>query len=107
LATLTTWRPAGVQAPHGTTYRIRDNGVRCVTAPCFSLTATALESRGRRTVSELDLDPVGAGSGDLRRVDRALATQGLLVTGTIVPVPGAGPAGTGRALRATQLWLRP
>lgn len=107
LSVTAAWRPAGARPPRGVTYRVRDNGTRCVTTPCFSLTATALGTGRARTLSTLDLDPVGAAGADLGGVSRTLAGQGALVTGTIVAVPDAGPAGTGRALRATQLWVRP
>ena len=99
------WRPAGKLEPRGTTFRVADNGVRCITSPCFSLTALALEGAGRRTVSELDLGRVGASAADVTRAQKAVGTGGLLVTGAVRAVPHAGPAGTGRTLRATQLWL--
>ena len=34
-----------------------------------------------------------------------LATVGLLATGRIIAVPKAGPAGTGRTLVASEVWL--
>jgi hypothetical protein len=107
LRAVAAWRPAGTGAPRGRTFRVRDNGVRCVAAPCFSLTATALEGGGTRTLSELDLARAGLSAGDLRRTERAVSGDGALVTGTVVTVPDAGPAGSGRSLRATQAWLRP
>jgi hypothetical protein len=107
LAAVAAWRPAGKREPRGTTFRVIDNGVRCVTSPCFSLTADTLETTRRRTLSDIDLAVVGATASDLRRAERAIAAGGLLVTGTVLTVPGAGPAGTGRTLRATQIWLRP
>ena len=107
LAAVAAWRPAGQREPSGTTFRVVDNGIRCVTSPCFSLTAGALETTRRRTLSELDFAAVGASAADLRRAERALATGGLLVTGAVRTVPDAGPAGAGRELRATQIWLRP
>jgi hypothetical protein len=107
LAATSAWRPAGARRPRGTTYRVRDNGVRCVTTPCFSLAARALETNRRMTLSELDLDGVGASPTDDERALRDLGRGGIIVTGRVRAVPDAGPAGAGRALRATQLWLRP
>lgn len=107
LAVVAAWRPAGEQQPRGTTFRVVDNGVRCITSPCFSLTATALETDRRRTLSEIDLTAAGASATDLRRAERALAAGGVLVTGAVRTVPNAGPAGAGRVLQATQIWLRP
>jgi hypothetical protein len=105
LAASAAWRPAGKLEPHGTTFRVADNGVRCITSPCFSLTAVALEDGGRRTVSELDLGRAGASTADVARAQKAVDGGGLLVTGGVRTVLNAGPAGTGRRLRATQLWL--
>lgn len=107
LAAVAAWRPAGQQEPRGTTFRVVDNGVRCVTSPCFSLTAFVLETERRRTLSEIDLAGVGASAADLRRAQRAIAVGGVLVTGVVRTVPDAGPAGAGRELRAAQVWLRP
>lgn len=107
LAATAAWRPAGGREPRGTTFRVVENGVRCVTSPCFSSTAYTLERAGRRMLSELDLAGVGESSTDLRRAQLALTGGGLLVTGTVRTVADAGPAGAGRTLRATQIWLRP
>jgi hypothetical protein len=107
LAAVAAWRPAGQQEPRGTIFRVVDNGVRCVTSPCFSLTAFVLETERRRTLSEIGLAGVGASAADLRRAQRGLAVGGVLVTGAVRTVPDAGPAGAGRTLRATQIWLRP
>jgi hypothetical protein len=107
LVVLAAWRPAGESAPAGTTFRVVDNGVRCVTAPCFSLTAAVLETTRSVTLSDLDLDPVGAGPGDLRRARAAVTQGGLIVTGRVRTVADAGPAGAGRVLVATEVWLRP
>lgn len=101
------WRPAGPLRPSGTTFRVVDTGIRCVTTPCYSLRADALETGRRRMLSDLDLAGVGAGAGDLRRAERALRGAGALVTGTARRVPDAGPAGAGAVLTASQLWLRP
>ncbi len=107
LAAVAAWRPAGQREPRGTTFRVIDNGVRCVTSPCFSVTGYALETAARRTLSEVDLTGAGASATDVLRAERASSTGGLLVTGTVRTVPDAGPAGAGRTLRATQIWLRP
>jgi hypothetical protein len=105
LAVDAAWRPAGPRAPRGTTYRVADNGIRCITTPCFTLTAAPLDRAGRVTLSDLDLRGVGAAKADLERALAAIDGRGALVTGTVRAVPDAGPAGTGRTLVATQVWL--
>jgi hypothetical protein len=107
LDALAAWRPTGPRRAVGTTFRVVDTGIRCVTTPCFSLRAEALETGRRRLLSDLDLAGVGAAAGDLRRALRALPGRGALVTGTVRRIPSAGPAGAGEALVASQLWLRP
>ncbi len=100
------WRPvAGTPAPGGTTYRARDNGVRCITAPCFSYDAVVVERASTKRLSEVDLSRVGLTASGLSRARRALAGAGLLVSGRIVVVPRQGPAGSGRTLVAGQVWL--
>lgn len=107
LEAVAAWRPAGPRAPAGATFRVLDTGVRCVTSPCFSLRAVAVEGGSARSLSDLDLAPARATASDLRRASRALATEGLLVTGVVRIAAQAGPAGDGRVLVARQIWLRP
>jgi len=54
------WLSATTGPGAGTVYRIVDNGVRCITTPCFSLRASALNTARRVALSDLDLAPVGA-----------------------------------------------
>jgi hypothetical protein len=97
------------QAPTGTFRRLHDNGVRCIAAPCFSTDALTLNPRrasSRATVSQVDLSRTGASPGAQRRALTLVARGDLIAAGTIVAVPNAGPAGTGRALVASQLYTR-
>jgi len=100
-----TWEHAGISAWRGPVYRVRDNGVRCVTSPCFSFSAAKLETTKRTTLSDVDLTRVGGQPAFLGKAKRALAGGGLIVAGTVRVVPDAGPAGDGRVLVATQFWL--
>ena len=68
--------------------------------------ASRSRAPGARTLSDLDLSRVGATKADLARAQKAVDGGGLLVTGSVRLVPHAGPAGTGRTLRASQFWLR-
>lgn len=99
------WSPAGPGPARGTLFRVVDNGVRCVTFPCFSLTASAVERTRRVTLSGVDLDGAEASIAAERRARRALASGGMYVAGTARVMPDEGPAGNGRTLVATQFWL--
>ncbi|HXG76722.1 MAG TPA: DUF6748 domain-containing protein [Gaiellaceae bacterium] len=93
--------PAGAAAA-GRFFRVRDTGVRCVRAPCFSLRAAVLNAAERVSLSELDLRPARLDAAARERAEADLASRGgLYVAGRVV----AGEQG-GRALRASRLYLR-
>jgi len=80
---------ADVRAPTGQTlsgvfYKVRDLGVRCVRAPCFSMRASRLNSSFRVTVSELELG-FALLTGEKRRLAEAALTsaKGLFLAGRI------------------------
>lgn len=91
--------------PQGAFWYLRDRGLRCVTHPCFSIQATALNTGRVVHLSEIDLGPTGAPAGERRRARAQLERRGLIVAGRIVRVPGAGPAGAGRTLVASQFYV--
>ena len=99
------WRAATDAMPQGTVYGARDNGVRCLVAPCFSYDVTAVNSPQHLTVSDVDLSKVGATTEQLDAARQALSTAALLIAGTIQLQPNAGPAGDGQILVATQFYL--
>jgi hypothetical protein len=100
------WSPTvGTATGPGVVYRARDNGVRCIAAPCFSFDARPVERSSTIRLSDVDLSGVRLTPAERRRATGSSATVGLLVTGRIVAVPEAGPAGTGRALVASEVWL--
>jgi len=93
--------PAG-REPSGLFFRVRDLGIRCVRAPCFSLRAGRLNTTYRVTLSGLDLQPARLSERDQDRAEAALTTaNGLFVSGQV-----ARTAGGGRTLRASRVYLR-
>jgi hypothetical protein len=94
------WLRSGRARGSGVVYRVEDNGVRCIRAPCFSWHASTLNTRRHRNVSDVDLAPSGAPPGPIARARAALSRTGVLVDGRIVA------AGDGRALWAFSFWLR-
>jgi len=95
------WRRYGQAKTAGTVFRVEDNGIRCVRAPCFSLHASALNTAAHRNVSSLDLGASGASRAVVQQARAALDDAGVMIEGRVVPT-----ADGGRALRASAFWLR-
>jgi len=77
-----------------------------VTTPCFSTDAFLLNWFRRTPISRLDLSSVRIPRAERDRARKAVARGELIVAGQIVADPDAGPAGTGRVLVASQLYVR-
>jgi hypothetical protein len=99
------WRSATESVEPVVIFRARDNGLRCIAAPCFSYDLIVVSTSELMTVSELGLSNVGATPEMLAAANEALFTTGLLVTGTMHEQPAAGPAGDGRLFDATQFYI--
>jgi hypothetical protein len=96
------WWPVGQEPPTGGFYRLRDTGVRCVRAPCFSVRAWRVNRPYRVTVSGIAPGPAGNSPATLRRAEAAIASpEGLLASGRVVRA-----AGGGRFFVASQVFLR-
>jgi hypothetical protein len=96
------WLAAGSGAGTGVLYRVVDTGIRCVRAPCFSFRATLLNDSASVTLSGLDFSKLETPPSALDRAGALLSRGGALISGPIRPGP---PAGLGRVLVVTQLWL--
>jgi hypothetical protein len=99
------WQGAGLASPNGHLYRVRDNGIRCITAPCFSYDAELMNSSEVTTVSAVDLTGVIAPPEELDAARRLLVSSGLLVAGMIRPERRDGLGAEGRLLVASQFYL--
>ena len=90
------WRPANDAAPaSGTFFTVADNGIRCITTPCFSMDGTALNTGAVTTFTGFDLSSVS----DDPALWEAFNDGGLRVAGV------GGPDGFGgTALVASQAW---
>jgi hypothetical protein len=100
------WIAASGRRPRGTFYRVSDNGIVCVTTPCFSIREAVLNSRAQRSVSGLDLTRAGAQQRTVEAAWHELRTDAILVAGRNRERPDAGPGGRGLELVATQFYLR-
>jgi hypothetical protein len=91
----------------GVFHRLRDNGVRCVTTPCFSIHAAELNSGRHSNVSNVNLASAGAPGWERRLALAEISRKGsLIAAGRIVRKPNAGPAGAARVFVATQFYVR-
>ena len=98
------WEAASANQPSGVFFRVRDRGIRCVAAPCPTHHEVRLNSTTNRNVAGVDLAGAGAPDNSLSEANAAMtAPEGILVSGTHVPV--TGPAGRSQMLKATQFYL--
>jgi hypothetical protein len=96
------YAPAGTAPVSGGYYRVVDNGIRCVRAPCFSFTVTQVNGRTRGPVSTVDVEASRATDAEVARARRALETKnGLYARGRF-----ARSADGGSVFRALRLFLR-
>ena len=102
LAVSAVFAPAGEAAASGRFYRLVDNAIRCVRAPCFSTRASRLNRPYRTTTSGLVLSTLRGDEELETRVLAALATRnGVLARGRIQATPDGG-----RVFYASRFYLR-
>jgi hypothetical protein len=96
------YAPAGTATISGGWYRVVDNGIRCVRAPCFSYTATPVNGHTRVHVSSLDLQASRAPAAEVARALRGVGSKnGIYARGRFVRTPDGGIV-----FRALRLYLR-
>lgn len=102
------WEGAGGVTPTSTFYRAADNGIRCIKAPCPSLSATQLNSRDSHNLIRVGLDAVaGATQAERDAGANALFTeQGILVAGGIALPKCLPGSNCGPFLTAEEFYLR-
>jgi hypothetical protein len=96
------YAPAGTATVSGGWYRIADNGIRCVRAPCFSYAVTPVNGQTRGPVSSLDLQASRASAAEIARALRGVNSKnGLYARGRFARTPDGGTV-----FRALRLYLR-
>lgn len=104
------WVGATGSTPDGTFYRIADNGIRCITAPCPSTSAYTLNDNDSHNLVKVELTSTAtpADQASLDAAGEAIGTKdGILIAGGIATprcLPGA--ASCGPFASATELYLR-
>lgn len=95
------WIIEGDAQAQGPFVRVRDNGRRCLVAPCPSLTEEALNASKSQDISAIDYTPAGLSSEQIVECNEATFTaQGLLVAGPDYTFTQNGTKATGRAATA-------
>lgn len=103
------WLGATGSTPDGTFYRVADNGIRCIKAPCPSTTAYGLNGADDHNLIKVNLASTAtpADQDALDRASVALGTkEGILIAGGIalpkcLPTASCGPFAT-----ASEFYLR-
>jgi hypothetical protein len=98
------WQSPSDKPATGTFFRVRDRGVRCITHPCLSHSATKLASTVTTNIAGVDLAGAGA-SGEMISEGAAAMTEpdGVIVAGYFASV--TGPGGRAQTLKATKFYL--
>jgi hypothetical protein len=91
--------------PTGSYWGLADLGFECFAAPCYSVEANRLNYQRRPTLSGVDATGVELLPGFEQRIYDAFFIGELIGAGDLAWIPNEGPAGDGRHLIATQLWV--
>ena len=81
LAVTEVWVASSPEPVDGVFALVADNGVRCIKAPCPSLTERKLNSNLSASIASIDLDDSGADRDAMDRAHEQLYSGGLIVVG--------------------------
>ncbi|MBN3905188.1 MAG: hypothetical protein HWQ35_00930 [Nostoc sp. NMS1] len=90
----------------GTFVAIKDNGIRCITTPCFSTDKLVLNKPKISPVSSIDLSQAGATQKQLDAATSEIFGQGLIAVGKTEVVENVDPTKRDTKFVATQFYLR-
>ena len=92
-----------IEHPGPNIFKLTDNGMRCITTPCFSFNQEKLNAGDIVTISNIELSNIDSSPEDLDEAFVVLADTGLFVAGYNALV--MEDAREGISLRADQLYL--
>jgi hypothetical protein len=96
---------SGYAQVSGVVYRVKDNGIRCITTPCASDHESKLNGTTSRDIAGVDLSGVGATDEQISDAYLAMTTSdGAFVDGSNTPV--SGPGGTMLQLTAANFFTK-
>ncbi|AUB35554.1 hypothetical protein COO91_01442 [Nostoc flagelliforme CCNUN1] len=90
----------------GTFVALKDNGIRCITTPCFSTDNLVLNKPKTAQVSSIDLSQTGATQKQLDAATNEVFDQGLIAVGKTEVVGNSDPTKRDTKFVATQFYLR-
>lgn len=90
----------------GTFVGLKDNGIRCITTPCFSTNQLVLNKPNISQVSSIDLNQTGATPEQIEAATREIFGQGLITVGRTEVVGNSDPTKKDVKFVATQFYLR-
>lgn len=74
----------------GDVWRVEDNGIRCIKAPCPSISADKLNTSAVRQVTDMDYSGANATQKQIDGANDSIFSESLLVTGTIAATKDGG-----------------
>jgi len=93
------WVAEGPNAPEGVFAKVEQNGVRCIAAPCPSLTEKGLNTGNTANIADLDFSPSGLTDRQIEGfVEQYVAPQGIIVVGDRYTFKISGRSGKGRTV---------
>jgi len=93
------WVAEGDGVSEGAFVRVKDNGLRCLVAPCPSLTETTLNTPRTTDIAELDWTPSGLSAREIEGLTELLfSPAGILVAGHRYTVYENGQTAKGRTV---------
>lgn len=90
----------------GTFVALKDNGIRCITTPCFSPNQLVLNKPRISQVSSIDLSQTGATQKQLDAATSEIFSQGLIAVGITEVIENVDPTNRGTQFVGTQFYLR-
>lgn len=97
------WEEKGTARPGVIPAFFQDNGIRCITDPCYWVDVSILNTPFFGTISGIDLTSSGAGAADIKEGYRSLSTTGIIANGHLRRT--SGPAGEGLRFEAARFYL--
>ncbi|MBC6906955.1 hypothetical protein DWB84_16020 [Saccharophagus sp. K07] len=96
--------PAGNDNRKGSYFGVENNGLMCISSPCFSFDEYLLNSDKAQAISDVDLSRTGASEKDIQRAFELMAEkEAVIIVGRNQRYKGF--SGTGVRLLATQFYL--
>ncbi|MHC5822283.1 MAG: DUF6748 domain-containing protein [Nostoc sp.] len=98
---------AATNAPaKGTFVALKDNGIRCITTPCFSTDNLVLNKPRISQVSSIDLSQTGATQKQLEAATSEIFGKGLIAVGITEVIENVDPTNRATQFVGTQFYLR-